>query len=440
MPRARRTAKTSEDLPKRAVMRCAIYTRKSTSEGLDQAFNSLDAQREACESYVASQRHEGWIVLPQHYDDGGFSGGNLARPAMHRLLADIDAGRLDCVVVYKVDRLSRSLLDFARIMQRFEAHDTHFVSVTQHFNTADSMGRLTLNILLSFAQFEREIISERTRDKIAAARRRGQWAGGWPILGYDLNRERHVLEVNPEESKQVRALFELYLQHQSLIAVAQVANDRGWRTKAWPTAKGEIIGGKPFDKMRVGTLLNNVAYLGKVRYRQEVYPGLHGAIVDEAMWQRVQAILERNAQTKGAVMRNRHGALLKGLLRCRACDAAMIHSAANRGPRTYRYYVCTHAQKRGRKVCPTPSVNAGQIEAAVLARLGQLAINPKQLAAAGLGETAALFGDRKHGDSLNVATALLLRQVLDAVEYDGRSGRLSLCLSDAAAKCIKASA
>ena len=440
MTRCRRSSKTSNAPAKRTVMRCAIYTRKSTSEGLDQAFNTLDAQRESCEAYVASQRHEGWIVLPQRYDDGGFSGGTLERPAMARLLADIDAGRLDCVVVYKVDRLSRSLLDFARIMQRFEDHDIHFVSVTQHFNTADSMGRLTLNILLSFAQFEREIISERTRDKIAAARRRGQWAGGWPILGYDLDRQRHVLEVNPQEAKQVRALFELYLRHQSLIGVAQAANDRGWRTKAWTTAKGNIIGGKPFDKMRVGALLNNVAYRGKVRHHQEVYPGLHEAIVDEATWQRVQAILERNTRTKGAVMRNRHGALLKGLLRCRACDAAMIHSAANRGPRTYRYYVCTHAQKRGRKACPTGSVNAGQIEAAVLARLGELAMDPKHLDAAGLAETAVLFGDHKCEDLSAVETALLLRQVLDAVEYDGRSGRLSLCLSDAAAGCIRASA
>ncbi|UCC31253.1 MAG: recombinase family protein, partial [Phycisphaerales bacterium] len=183
------------------VIRCAIYTRKSTSEGLEQEFNSLDAQREACEAYVASQKPVGWQVLPRRYDDGGFTGGNIERPAIRQLLDDVQRGRIDCVVVYKVDRLSRSLLDFARIIKLFEDRQVHFVSVTQHFNTADSMGRLTLNILLSFAQFEREIIAERTRDKIAAARRRGQWCGGRPILGYDLVPGEHRLTVHPVEAE-----------------------------------------------------------------------------------------------------------------------------------------------------------------------------------------------------------------------------------------------
>jgi site-specific DNA recombinase len=208
-----RRRRQQPETSKPELVRCAIYTRKSTSEGLDQAFNSLDAQRESAEAYIASQKQLGWLVLPDRYDDGGFSGGTIERPAMQRLIEDIHAGKADCVVVYKVDRLSRSLLDFARLIRLFDEKQVHFVSVTQHFNTADSMGRLTLNILLSFAQFEREVIGERTRDKIAAARRRGQWSGGRPILGYDLDRQRHRLMVNPVEAEQVRAIFKLYLRH-----------------------------------------------------------------------------------------------------------------------------------------------------------------------------------------------------------------------------------
>src|SRR3954469_5304361 len=209
---------TAKPVEKRTV-RCAIYTRKSTEEGLEQAFNSLDAQRESGEACVAAQRHEGWVCLPERYDDGGFSGGNIQRPALRRLLADIEAGKVDCVVVYKVDRLSRSLMDFARIMQVFESRNVSFVSVTQHFNTTHSMGRLTLNILLSFAQFEREIISERTRDKIAAARRKGKWSGGKPLLGYDIPSAPAGSKplVNPDEAEQVNGIFSLYLEHEALI-------------------------------------------------------------------------------------------------------------------------------------------------------------------------------------------------------------------------------
>src|SRR6476661_1106197 len=205
------------------VIRCAIYTRKTTEEGLQQDFNTLDAQRESGEACIAAQKHEGWVCLPDRYDDGGFTGGNLDRPAVQRLMKDIEAGKIDCVVVYKVDRLSRSLMDFARMMQVFEKHKISFVSVTQQFNTTHSMGRLTLNILLSFAQFEREIISERTRDKIAAARRKGKWSGGRPILGYDVQSSPSgaKLIVNEEEAKQVRSIFELYLKHQGLIPTVQ---------------------------------------------------------------------------------------------------------------------------------------------------------------------------------------------------------------------------
>src|SRR5687767_12837917 len=232
---------------KKATVRCAIYTRKSTEEGLEQEFNSLDAQRESAEAFVASQRNEGWACLPDRYDDGGYTGGNLERPAMTRLLADISAGRVDCVVVYKVDRLSRSLMDFSRVMETFDKHGVSFVSVTQQFNTTHSMGRLTLNILLSFAQFEREIISERTRDKIAAARRKGKFSGGKPLLGYDIvsSPAGAKLAVNEVEADQVRTSYEMYLEHQALIPVVKELSARGWHNKEWTTRKGIERGGRP---------------------------------------------------------------------------------------------------------------------------------------------------------------------------------------------------
>ncbi len=251
------------------IIRCAIYSRKSSEEGLQREFNSLDAQREAAEAYIASQKAEGWVALPDRYDDGGYTGGNMERPALRRLLADIDAGKVDCIVVYKVDRLSRSLMDFARIMETFERHKVSFVSVTQHFNTTHSMGRLTLNILLSFAQFEREIIGERIRDKIAASRRKGQWTGGTPILGYDVDRSNGgpKLVVNPAEASRVRQIFELYLELGTLLAVVAELDRRGWRSKVWSTRGGKRRGGLPIDKCRLHALVTNVLYVGKVMLR-----------------------------------------------------------------------------------------------------------------------------------------------------------------------------
>ena len=234
----------SESAPK--TIRCAVYTRKSTAEGLEQEFNSLDAQRLAGEAYIASQAGAGWVCLPHRYDDGGFTGANVERPAFKRLMSDVASGGIDCIVLYKVDRLSRSLMDFARIMETLERHGVSFVSVTQHFNTSQSMGRLTLNILLSFAQFEREIISERTRDKIAAARRAGYWSGGIPPLGYDIDRSNGSIRlvINPSEADRVRRIFELYLEQRSLLKVTRILDQRGWRTKRWITRKGHQRGGR----------------------------------------------------------------------------------------------------------------------------------------------------------------------------------------------------
>jgi site-specific DNA recombinase len=239
----------------RKTVRCAVYTRKSTEEGLDQEFNSLQAQRESAEAYIKSQRHLGWTLLPQHYDDGGFTGGNIERPALKRLLEDIEAHRVDCVMVYKVDRLSRSLLDFARLMDLFDQRSVSFVSVTQQFNTTTSLGRLTLNILLSFAQFEREIIGERTRDKMSAARRKGKWVGGTPVLGYDVDPRGGRLIVNEKEARRVREIFRLYETHRSVAAVAQEVQSRRWTTKSWTTKRGSRHTGSVFDKVALRRLL-----------------------------------------------------------------------------------------------------------------------------------------------------------------------------------------
>jgi site-specific DNA recombinase len=358
------------------AVRCAIYTRKSTEEGLEQEFNSLDAQRESGEAYIKSQAHEGWICLPDCYDDGGFTGGNMDRPSLHRLLADIEADKVDCVVVYKVDRLSRSLLDFARMMEAFEKHQVSFVSVTQQFNTATSMGRLVLNVLLSFAQFEREIISERTRDKIAAARRKGKWSGGHPILGYNVDAHKKLL-VNADEAVRVLAIFDLYLQHESLLAVVQELARRGWVNKRWITRKGHERGGQPFTTTSLYRLLTNVAYVGRVRYKQEVHAGEHQGIVDPKVWHRVQVLLQRIGRTGGAVVRNRFGALLKGLLHCVPCGCSMTpsHSTKN-GTTRYRYYICTNAQKRGWKACPSPSIPAAEIERFVVDQIRCIGKDP----------------------------------------------------------------
>ncbi len=357
------------------TVKCAIYTRKSTEEGLEQEYNSLDAQRDAGEAYIKSQLHEGWVCSANRYDDGGFTGANMDRPALRRLMADIEAGKIDTVVVYKVDRLSRSLLDFARMMETFEKHKVSFVSVTQAFNTASSMGRLVLNVLLSFAQFEREMISERTRDKIAAARRKGKWSGGMPILGYGV--EQTKLVVDPVEAPMVRQIFEMYLEQQSLLAVVTELNARGWRTKQWKTKKGDVRGGRVFDKVAIYNLLTNVAYVGKIKYKDEVHEGEQEAIVDAGVFERTQTLLARNGRSGGRAVRNKHNALLRGILHCSTCGCGMSHAFTDKGSRQYRYYVCNHAQKRGWQTCPSPSIPAGEIERFVVDQIKAVGRDPQ---------------------------------------------------------------
>jgi DNA invertase Pin-like site-specific DNA recombinase len=301
MSRDRRVAPTrgEESRSSTNTLRCAVYTRKSTEEGLNQEFNTLEAQREAAEAYIRSQLHAGWTALAERYDDGGYTGANLERPALRRLLADIAADRIDCVLVYKVDRLSRSLLDFARLMEIFEQRHVSLVSITQPLNTTGSLGRLTLNILLSFAEFERRMTVDRTRDKMAAARRKGKWVGGTPVLGYDIAVTGGKLVVNPEEASRVQEIFALYLQHRSLDAVLVEMEVRQWRTKRWRTRDGKEHQGRPFTKASLSRLLRNVIYLGQVSHLGEVYAGEQEAIVERPVWERVQARLVKAQQESG---------------------------------------------------------------------------------------------------------------------------------------------
>jgi site-specific DNA recombinase len=320
----------------RKIVRCAIYTRKSTEEGLEQEFNSLDAQYEACAAYVSSQRHEGWTLLKERYDDGGFSGGNMERPGLKRLMADVEAGRVDTIVVYKVDRLTRALSDFAKIVEVLDARGASFVSITQAFNTTTSMGRLTLNVLLSFAQFEREVISERVRDKVAASRKKGMWMGGSPPLGYDVADRKLV--VNPAEAETVRHIMRRYVDLGCGRLLIRELRDTGILTKVRPDR-----GGVSFSRGSLFYLLRNRSYLGEARHHDAWYPGEQDAIVDQQLWDDVQATIAGNrvAETRRDVKKRK--SLLAGLI-FDAEGRRMVPSHANKAGRRYRYYVTTADQ------------------------------------------------------------------------------------------------
>ena len=358
--------KQEPEKPKHLV--CAIYTRKSTAEGPEKEFTSLDAQRESAENYIRSQQHEGWTALPDRYDDGGFTGANTERPALQSLINDIKAGRINCVIVYKVDRLSRSLLDFSQLLEFFDQHGVTFVSVTQQFNTNSSMGRLTLNILLSFAQFEREIISERTKDKMGAARKRGQWLGGRPPFGYC--KENKKLIIAPEESRIVRRIFALYLETKSILNVVMILNDEGLRTRQWTKKSGAIFGGKKYGVSQIQHMINNVLYLGKVKFDGQIYDGQQPAIIDEEVFRQAQNILAANRVERKPFKNMDCFGLLSQLLKCKHCGATLFHTYSMKGPgRKYRYYVCSSAQKRSYKTCPNRSIPANIIETAVIEKL-----------------------------------------------------------------------
>ena len=317
-------------------VRCAIYTRKSSDEGLDQSFNSLDAQREACEAYIKSQKHEGWKVLPARYDDGGASGGNMDRDALQRLLSEIDQGRVDMVVVYKIDRLTRSLADFAKLVDRLDTAGASFVSVTQQFNTSTSMGRLTLNVLLSFAQFEREVTAERIRDKIAASKKKGLWMGGLVPLGYD--KRDDGLEINQAEAETVRSLFQAYVRFGNVRRLKQHADDLEYRTKTRTLTSGRVVEGKPFTRGRLYHLLSNPIYRGKIRHKAELYEGVHDAVIDEELWSEVQTKLSQNRVVRKARCNVRNPSPLAG----RVFDGngePLTPSHSNKKGQRYRYYV-----------------------------------------------------------------------------------------------------
>jgi site-specific DNA recombinase len=345
-------------------LRCAVYTRKSSEEGLEQEFNSLDAQREACEAYIASQKAEGWLLVPDRYDDGGISGATLERPALQRLLADIEAQRVDVVVVYKIDRLSRALMDFAKLVEVFDRNSVTFVSVTQSFNTTTSMGRLTLNILLSFAQFEREVIGERIRDKFAASRKKGMWMGGFVPLGYDVKDRKLV--VNEAEAKKVRMIYERFVRLGSATTLV-----RELRAESVTGKQGKLV-----DKGYVYKLLNNRVYVGEAVHKGTAYPGEHQAIIDRTLWDRVHGILRESPRKRAAHTRAQTPALLKGLI-FGPTGRAMTPAHTRKGGKLYRYYVSTDVLKRDADSCTVRRVPAAEIESAVIDQLRGLLRAPE---------------------------------------------------------------
>lgn len=358
--------------------RCAVYTRKSTEEGLDQDYNSIDAQRDSGHAYIASQRAEGWIPVSDDYDDPAFSGGNMERPALLRLMADIETGKVDIIVVYKIDRLTRSLADFSKMVDVFERHGVSFVSVTQQFNTTTSMGRLMLNVLLSFAQFEREVTGERIRDKIAASKRKGMWMGGIPPLGYDVENRRLV--PNPKEAKLIRHIFQRFVELGSGTVLVRELKLDGATSKSWVTQDGNARPGKPIDKGLIYKLLNNRTYLGELRHKEQWYQAEHLPIVDKDLWDQVQAILATNSYVRGNNTRATVPYLLKGIVFGNDGRAMSPWHTTKKNGRRYRYYVSQRDQKEHAGASGLPRLPAAELESAVLEQLRAILRSPDLLA------------------------------------------------------------
>jgi DNA invertase Pin-like site-specific DNA recombinase len=358
-------------------MRCAVYTRKSTDEGLDQEYNSIDAQRDAGHAYIASQRAEGWIPVADDYDDPAFSGGNMDRPALKRLMADIEAGKIDVVVIYKIDRLTRSLADFSKMVEVFERYGVSFVSVTQQFNTTTSMGRLMLNILLSFAQFEREVTGERIRDKIAASKRKGMWMGGVPPLGYDVENRRLV--PNEKEAKLIRNIFQRFVELGSGTLLFKELKLDGVTSKAWTTQDGKTREGKPIDKGLIYKLLNNRTYLGELRHKEQWYQAEHPPIIDRALWDQVHAILATNGRVRGNATRATVPYLLKGIVFGNDGRALSPFHTTKKNGRRYRYYVPQRENKEHAGASGLPRLPAAELESAVLDQLRSILRSPALL-------------------------------------------------------------
>ena len=359
-------------------MRCAVYTRKSSEEGLDQEYNSIDAQRDAGHAYIASQRAEGWIPVADDYDDPAFSGGNMERPGLKRLMADIEAGKVDVVVIYKIDRLTRSLADFSKMVEVFERQGVSFVSVTQQFNTTTSMGRLMLNVLLSFAQFEREVTGERIRDKIAASKRKGMWMGGVPPLGYDVESRRLV--PNPQEAKLIRHIFTRFVELGSSTKLVKELKLDGVTSKAWTTQDGKVREGKPIDKGLVYKLLGNRTYLGELRHKEQWYQAEHLPIVDQTVWDSVHAILATNGRSRANATRATTPFLLKGIVFGHDGRALTPwHSTKKTTGRRYRYYLPMRDLKEHAGASGLPRMPAAELESAVLDQLRNILRAPNLL-------------------------------------------------------------
>ena len=423
--------------------RCAIYTRKSTDEGLEQDFNSLDAQREACAAFIQSQKHEGWTVLTTAYDDGGYSGGSMERPALQRLLADIEAGRIDVVVVYKVDRLTRALYDFAKLVEIFDRCGVSFVSITQQFNTTTSMGRLTLNILLSFAQFERELIGERVRDKIAASKKKGMWMGGTVPLGYDVQDRKLV--VNKAEARTVVDIYQRYLRLKSVRALRAELDAAAIRSKRRVRPDGTEYGNQRFSQGALYLMLQNRTYRGEATHKGSAYPGEHAAIVDKPLWDAVQAVLAENRVARASGANTKQPSLLTGLLFDEAGERLTPTWSIKKGTR-YRYYVSTFLVKGNGKAQSTRRrIPAGNLENVVTERLrkffssrGELldAIDGQNLGRSGQGHL--IQGGRQIADELGqtpnkdraTITTLVRRVVVraDSVDVEISQNRLATLL------------
>lgn len=355
---------------------CAIYVRKSTDEHMNTEFTSLDSQREYCQAFIKSREGEGWRAYGEDYGDSGYTGGNMDRPGLKRLIADAKQGKFQVVVCYKYDRLSRNTRDFLHVLDIFEKQGVAFVSVTQPIDTTSSVGRLMRSILMDFAQFEREIISERTKDKMAAIVRKGRRAGGFPILGYDINWETKHLVVNEEEAKAILDIFKTYARTQSLSRTAKTANERGYRGKQWTTRhSNRLRGGKPFNKTTLLYHLRNPVYIGKVRHYDKLYPGAHKAIVSEILFNQVGQLLLRNHHGKviKTGLKQTHNFFLKGLIRCVHCGSTMSPTWNGQG---ITYYKCCRVIKLDKTACPVKAPNAPGLEQAIIERLSQLSRDP----------------------------------------------------------------
>lgn len=367
---------------KPATLWCAVYTRKSTDENLDSGFTSLDSQREYCQAFIKSREPEGWRIYGENYDDPGFSGGNTDRPALKKLISDARMGRFQVVVCYKYDRLSRNTKDFLHILEIFDRYGIAFVSVTQPIDTGSSVGRLMRSILMDFSQFEREMISERTRDKLNAMARKGKRTGGCPILGYDIDPEKKQLAVNPEEAKQAREMFDIYNQTRSLSRTAKNLNEKGWTMKAWVSKKGVRKGGQKFNKANLWYLLQNPLYIGKITHRGEVLPGEHKPIIPEDLFEAVQKLLRANGNgtLSKHIPERKHHFLLRGLVHCASCKTTMTPSSAlpqKKGKHYGRfyYYKCLSVIKQDKSACKVRSVAAKALEEYVVKRLEVLSQN-----------------------------------------------------------------